>query len=246
MNAATGWAPWAGTRCAARPIIVRSVSAGTTGEILDGVWRLEAVHPEWTEEEGGEDGCEPLVGWWAVRAPAGLVLVDPLIDDWPAVDRLVEAQGGCAGIIRTCHWQQRSIAEAAAQYRAEVWARPPRGERAVAPFAHEVTDREELFDRFVVFDMERIDEIALWLPAQRALMFGDAMLRRGEGELRVCPESWTQPDGGAARLRQLLRGLTALPVEHVLVSHGPSVLGDGLSSLRHSRRPHMLTVSSFP
>jgi len=83
-----------------------------------------------------------------------------------------------------------------------------------------------------VIDVERADEIALWLPRQRALIFGDAMIRTRAGELRVCPESWTQPEGGPARLRSLLSALSGLPVEHVLVSHGPLVLGDGLASLR--------------
>jgi glyoxylase-like metal-dependent hydrolase (beta-lactamase superfamily II) len=82
-----------------------------------------------------------------------------------------------------------------------------------------------------VIDVERADEIALWLPAQRALLFGDAMLRRENGELRVCPASWLQPVGGRPRLTALLQALAALPVEHVLVSHGPLVLGDGPRSL---------------
>jgi hypothetical protein len=60
------------------------------------------------------------------------------------------------------------------------------------------------------------------------------MIRSGTGELRVCPDSWTQPKGGSARLRSLLADLTELAVEHVLVSHGPLVLGDGLASLRRA------------
>jgi hypothetical protein len=58
------------------------------------------------------------------------------------------------------------------------------------------------------------------------------MLRGRDGRLQACPPSWTQPEGGRARLLSLLRELTELPVEHVLVSHGPTVLGDGLASLR--------------
>ncbi len=78
-----------------------------------------------------------------------------------------------------------------------------------------------------MLSVERVDEIALWLPAQAALLFGDAMLRRATGQLRLCPNSWTQPNGGPARLRAVLGGLTRFPVEHVLVSHGPLVLGGG-------------------
>jgi hypothetical protein len=60
--------------------------------------------------------------------------------------------------------------------------------------------------------------------------------RSGAGELRTCPDSWQQPSGGPARLRASLGGLAELPVEHVLVSHGPAVLGNGLVSLRAAIR----------
>jgi glyoxylase-like metal-dependent hydrolase (beta-lactamase superfamily II) len=213
---------------------MKGESGESAGEILDGVWRFEALHPAWTEEEGGEEGWEPLVGWWAVSSREGLVLVDPLVEDWPELDRLVDAQDGCAAIVRTVHWHQRSIAGAAKRYRAAVWARPPSAGEAAPPYDHPVRDREDLLGRLTVLDVERQDEIALWLSAQRALIFGDAMLRRGAGELRVCPDSWIQPPGGPGRLRSLLRDLTAFPVEHVLVSHGPLVLGDGERSLREA------------
>ena len=105
------------------------------------------------------------------------------------------------------------------------------GGRAHHRFDLAVTDRDRLFDAAVVLDVERADEIALWLPRQEALVFGDAMLRTSAGRLRACPESWTQTLGGPARLRRLLAGLTNLPFQHVLVSHGPLVLDDGFVSL---------------
>jgi hypothetical protein len=37
------------------------VAEGAVGEIIDGPWRFEALHPEWTAEEGGEDGWEQSV-----------------------------------------------------------------------------------------------------------------------------------------------------------------------------------------
>jgi hypothetical protein len=208
------------------------MSDHAAGQVVEGLWQFEALHPEWTLEEGGEDGWGQLVAWWAVAAEGGIVLVDPLVDDWEALDRLVAGRGGCAGIVRTCHWHQRSIAEVASRYGAEVWAK--RHPDADAPYAldHEVRDRDWLFDRVRILDVERADEIALWLPQQVALVFGDAMLRPDSGELRVCPESWLQPPGGAVRLRALLNTLTELAPEHVLVSHGPLVLGDGVESLR--------------
>jgi hypothetical protein len=208
----------------------------TTGEIIDGLWRFEAVHPEWTEDESGEDGWEPQVAWWATETRHGLVLIDPLVDDWAALDQLVADRGGCAGIVRTCHWHARSVADVADRYGADVWAGNERNGYAWGALDHPIGDRDELFEALQIFEVERDDEVAVWLPRQAALVFGDAMLRTSGGDLRVCPETWTQPEGGPARLRALLQALTALPVEHVLVSHGPLVLGGGGAWLRAATR----------
>jgi hypothetical protein len=209
------------------------MAATTVGEVLSGLWRFEALHPDWTEEEGGEDGWEQLVAWFAVASSRGLLLIDPLVDDWAALDALVERRGGCAGVIRTVHWHQRSVGEAAARYGAEVWAKPPPpADREWPPFDRALGAGTQTPDGAQAFDVERGDELVLWLPSHAALVFGDAMLRRDTGELRVCPDSWLQPDGGPARLRALLGQLAELPVEHVLVAHGPLVLNDGARSLR--------------
>lgn len=207
------------------------MSRSTTGEIIEGLWRFEALLPDWSENQGGEDGWDPQVSWWAIATPHGLVLIDPLIDDWDALDQLV-AERGCAGIVRTCHWHQRSVSEVASRYGAEVWAKPHADDRAACQFDRAISDRDELFDELSVFDVERADEVAVWLGRQAALVFGDAMIRTRAGDLRVCPESWTQPEGGPARLRALLRAFMVLPIEHILVSHGPLVLGGGGASLR--------------
>jgi hypothetical protein len=215
---------------------VRAVTPASVGEVLEGLWRFEALHPEWTEDEGGEEGWDQNVAWWAIASSQGLVLVDPLVSDWPALDQLVGERGGCAGVVRTLHWHQRSVAEAAVRYKADVWAKPPPEGVPLRPFDHPLTNGERLFDGLQALDVERADEIALWLPAQAALMFGDAMLRTQAGDLQPCPPSWLQPEGGPARLRAVLSRFSELPVEHVLVSHGPLVLRDGLASLQAAVR----------
>lgn len=204
----------------------------TDAEVVKGLWRFQARHPEWTPEEGGEDGWEPDVAWWAVEVQGGVLLIDPLVDDWQGLDRLLSDRGGCAGVVRTCHWHERSIEAVATRYDVGVWAKPHPTEPGHLRVDHPVADRDEPFEGVHVLDVERADEIALWLSRQRALVFGDAMLRRATGELRVCPPSWTQPEGGPARLRGLLGGLAALGPEHVFVSHGPLVVGDGMASLQ--------------
>lgn len=204
--------------------------------ILPGLWRFEAQHPDWTEEEGGEDGWERLVAWWALSTSRGVLLIDPLVFEWEELDALIDEHGGCAGIVRTMHWHQRSIAEAAERYGSEVWAGRVADGAELQPSDHPLADGQKLWDGIAAFATERGDEIGLWLPAQAALVFGDAMLRREHGELRVCPDSWGQPDGGPERLRVLLRGLSRFPVEHVLVAHGPLVLGGGLEQLQAATR----------
>jgi hypothetical protein len=168
------------------------MDASTTGEIIQGLWRFEALLPDWTEPDGDEDGWEQSVAWWAVAAAGGIVLIDPLIDDWDALDALVAASG-CAGVVRTCYWHQRSIADVVSRYDVPVWARRQSDAHGHYAFEHPLGDHEQIFDRFQIIDVERADEIALWLPRQRALVFGDAMILTRAGELRVCPDSWTQP-----------------------------------------------------
>ena len=86
------------------------------------------------------------------------------------------------------------------------------------------------------FAVDRHDEVVIWSRKQAVLIFGDAILRTDHGGLRTCPDSWLAPDDGPVRLRTVLRTLTELPIEHVLVSHGPLVLGNGLASLQQAIR----------
>ncbi len=126
--------------------------------------------------------------------------------------------------MRTIHWHQRSVTSAAARYNASVWAMQSLDFEPRQPFDHALRDHGELWNGILAF-LEHDDEIALWLPQQAALLFGDAMLRRRDDQLRVCPDSGTQPADAADRLRTLLGELSQLSVEHVRVSHGPLVTG---------------------
>jgi hypothetical protein len=113
----------------------------SVGEVLEGLWRFEAMHPDWTEEDGGEEGWEQHVAWWAIASGEGIVLVDPLVSDWAALDRLVGESGGCIGIVRTCYSHQRSVADAAARYDARVWAKAPTAGPAQHALDHSTAPR---------------------------------------------------------------------------------------------------------
>lgn len=199
-------------------------------QILPNLWRATAVHPDWNE---GED-WPAEVAWWAVRGPGGLALIDPLVEDWEALDALVGGSGGCAGIVRTIFWHKRSISEAARRYGAEVWAGTAPPPIVAEAFDHVVKDGGALPGGLEATVLMRDDELAVWLPEQRALVFGDCMLRGADGHLSMCPESWLARDGGRARLREDLVPLLELAPEHILVSHGPLVLADGPGALERA------------
>ena len=200
--------------------------ASAPSEILPGLWRLEANHPEWSAD--GNDGWDPEVGWLALETGDDLLLIDPLVEDWGWLDARVAAAGGCGGVVRTIHWHQRSVAAAADRYDAQVWARQPPPELSSGPLDQPVSDAGVLPGGVIGHWLADGDEVALWLPAQHTLVFGDAMLRQRDGTLRRCPDSWLdlghrQPQ----RLRADLEALLHVQPEHVVVSHGPAVLGDG-------------------
>jgi hypothetical protein len=67
------------------------------------------------------------------------------------------------------------------------------------------------------YDGRGRNETPLWLPAQRALVFADALTAPG-GELKVWATPWH-----AERALPALRALLELPFERVLVSHGEPV-----------------------
>jgi glyoxylase-like metal-dependent hydrolase (beta-lactamase superfamily II) len=203
-------------------------------EVAENLWQFTARHPEWTEDEGGQDGWDPDVAWWVLGGRDGVVLIDPLVEDWDELDALVAQHGGQVTIVRTCQWHQRSIPDAASRYGATVRAAAGPDGATLAPCDRVAGDGEQLPGGVVAVRMERIDEAALWLEGPSALVFGDAMVRDAAGALRVCPESWTQPPGGRSDLLARLRRLEQLHPRHVLVSHGPLVSADGTEALRRA------------
>jgi hypothetical protein len=79
--------------------------------------------------------------------------------------------------------------------------------------------------------LRRAGETVFWLPGPRALVPGDRILGAARGGLRMCPESWLHRGMTETKLKELLRPLLELPIEHVLVSHGEPVIGNGARAL---------------
>jgi hypothetical protein len=185
-------------------------------EVAPGLYYWTAPHPAWEPDPEPESPADwpQHVGSAAYAAPTSLVLVDPLVEAWEALDALVERHGKPVAVLTTMRFHSRSRAAVAERYDGtlvSVRDDPPEGVERIA--------------------IEGGDETMVWLPAPRALVPGDRLLGTGGG-LRMCPESWLRYlPTGLEELRAGLRPLLELPVDLVLASHGEPVLRDGRAAI---------------
>ena len=186
----------------------------TLREIGPGLRRWTSWHDHWEED----------VGSVAVDTPDGLVLIDPL--DPP------QELGRAAHVLVTVYWHARG----SAGLKARTWA-PSRSLRPLANRGVEAENAADVLPGGIrAFPTARAAEAVYWLPEQRAVVVGDVLLGAGakpratDEPLRLCPERWLGKPTHAD-LRESLRPLLELPVEHVLVSHGAPVVGNGRREL---------------
>jgi glyoxylase-like metal-dependent hydrolase (beta-lactamase superfamily II) len=190
-------------------------------EIAPHVWWWTAPHPEWTPEdlEGGQ-GWEEIVSSYAL-VDDGLVLYDPLVEDWDALDALVERHGPPA-ILLTVLWHGRSAPEILERYEgAATWAHEPAAEW--------VEERTPVTKTFRVGDslpagseavhMRRLEEIAFWLPKQDAVVVGDTILGHGD-RAALCPPTWVRKNETFEPAREAVRELMARNPVRLLLTHG--------------------------
>jgi hypothetical protein len=189
-------------------------------ELRPGLWRWTAPHPDWTPEARWERD----VGSLYYEAPDAVVLIDPLVPAgeeeafFAALDRDVDRLGSPVHVLQTIPWHERSAQELVARYGASTEVPP---------------GVESLVIDGIEFPEAR--ETVLWLHAERALVFGDAVLGRGGGELQVCPASWIVSEGGhPVEFLASLQRLLDLPIELVLVSHGEPVVDNARDALERA------------
>lgn len=201
-------------------------------QLAPGLWRFTARHPQWHPSGFGDE-----VAGFALRDDDGLALIDPLVldpGDLAALDALVD---GPVTIFVTIPYHARSAGDLARRWpRVEVLGhegvrrRLPDGApfRAVKPGDPLPHDVEAL-----AIGNPRRQEQPLHLPRARALAFGDAVVG-AEGGLRVWAFSEWNERWYRERFRPTLEPLAELPVDRVLVTHGPPVLRDGARALREA------------
>ncbi|MFL5948467.1 MAG: hypothetical protein ACJ743_08405 [Gaiellaceae bacterium] len=194
-------------------------------ELRPGLWRWTAPHPEW--DHAGHWG--PEVASVYAELDDIVVVVDPLVpadeEDrfWAALDRDVERSGRPLHVLLTVHWHERSVATVLDRYHASLWRPEEKGELPKGVLAEIVQGSDWM-------------EALFFLEQHRALVVGDLLIGRDGGvEL---PIDWFPKDErewAQAELKADLRErLARLPIELVLVSHGPPVLHDGAAALERA------------
>jgi glyoxylase-like metal-dependent hydrolase (beta-lactamase superfamily II) len=207
-------------------------------EIAPGIWcwqrRPRGLRP-------GEFGARTS---YAVTAGGETLLVDPLVtgEDDPALGVLDGLARGRVRILISKPYHTRSAEPLWRRYRradARIYGHPEVATRLgdVSGFRPVTGGDVGGAARFHPIGSPPRSEQPIEIPAQRALVFGDAVVETGGGELRV----WEDPLDSERRRRwwrerylPTLERLAALEPEHVLVTHGQAVLGDGAAALRRA------------
>jgi hypothetical protein len=214
-------------------------------EVLGGVWAWSARHPEW---HPGEFGAR--VTSWALDVREAALLVDPLIpldEPGPAlalIDRLAVTSGRAAVLItipyhvRSAEAIRERLVAAGIEVTVHGHAACRKRLGSTAGFA-ELEPGLELPGGAVGYAIGRPRrfEMPLYLPSHDAIAFGDAIVGTGNG-LRM----WTakgEVDEPAERFYSerfapTLTPLAELRAANVLVSHGPSAIGDGADQLERA------------
>jgi glyoxylase-like metal-dependent hydrolase (beta-lactamase superfamily II) len=179
-------------------------------EIVPGLKRWAGRHPDFDPFDGTLDASYTDVASALFHGEDALVLIDPLVPDelWPKLDAEVQQCGKAVVVLTTIVFHERSRDAVARRYGARVGG-DVSGVRA--------------------FSAERGDEVAYWLEAPRAVVFGDAILGDQAGGLRLTP--WARNAEGLERTRRALLALLDLPIDVVLTAHGDPVLANGHAAL---------------
>jgi glyoxylase-like metal-dependent hydrolase (beta-lactamase superfamily II) len=215
------------------------MTGGGVQEIAAGIWcwqrRPRGLRP-------GEFGARTS---YALTAGGETLLIDPLVDgdDDPALPALDNLASGRVRILISKPFHTRSAEPLWHRYRrakARIYGHPEVATRLGDTSGFEaVTAGTSVggLARFHPIGSPPRSEQPIEIPAHRALVFGDAVVETGGGELRV----WDDPLDSERRRRwwrgrylPTLEPLAALQIEHVLVTHGQPVLTDGAAALRHA------------
>jgi hypothetical protein len=198
-------------------------------EVLPGVFHWASVHPKIHTR---------VSSWWLDQEG---VLIDPLVPEEEGIEWFKTRNQAPAAILLSNRHHYRDCGRFVAEYECPVYCN-----RAGL---HEFTHGEQVegFEpgaelpggvRACEVDAICPEETAFYIPAKRAIVFADGLVRGGEyggdGPLGFMPDSLM--DDPAQTKRALLdafaRLIEEVPFEHLLLAHGGPVIGEGRGRLR--------------
>jgi glyoxylase-like metal-dependent hydrolase (beta-lactamase superfamily II) len=210
--------------------------------LANDLWRWTARHPEW---HPGEFGAE--VACFAVKTGDDALLIDPLLppEPQPVLDLIGEILGKRLAILITIPYHVRSSEEIRRRFRRQaettIHGHPACARRLKTKTGFEPIDPGTPLPADVSaypIGKPRRFETPLYVPSQRALVFGDAVAEV-DGRLRV----WATDRVDAKverfyreRFNPTLKLLLELDFDRVLVTHGQPVMNDGKKALRSALR----------
>jgi glyoxylase-like metal-dependent hydrolase (beta-lactamase superfamily II) len=205
-------------------------------ELRPGLWHWQAPHPAWRPTEPWSEN----VSSYAIDDGERLLLFDPL-----AVPRELEEVAAAreTAIVLTAPWHERDAEGLVGRLDVPVYTPLPDtaqdlmdsygitaeqagdGSPDVVWLLREKKGEARPYspgDRLPfgadVFRGHKANDTVLWLESHRAVISGDTLVDFGRG-LEI-NESWLRPGVTREQIAEGLRPLLALPVEHVLPTHG--------------------------
>jgi hypothetical protein len=205
-------------------------------ELGPGLWHWEAPHPDWKPSEPWHE----FVSSYAIDDDDRLLLFDPIAPP-SEIDELTAARE--TAIVLTAPWHERDTRRLVEQLGAPVFLPPPDtqedlmqkygvtaeqaagGSPDVAWLLAGDTFESHLYsagDR-LPFGIEAFagrehNDVVLWIENRRAVIAGDSLVDFGRG-LEI-PAEWLREGVTREQVADGLRPLLALPVEHMLATHG--------------------------
>jgi glyoxylase-like metal-dependent hydrolase (beta-lactamase superfamily II) len=203
-------------------------------ELRAGLWHWEAPHPDWSGPENealrqrltaiAETPSQAgVVSSYAIDNGDQLLLFDPLAAPTEIVELAADRR---TAILLTCPWHERDARSLVERLSVPVFVPPPdEGSPDVAWLLAGDTVEGHLFsagDRLPVgveaFPGREPNDVVLWIENRRAVIAGDTLVDFGQG-LEI-PLVWLGEGVTREQIAEGLRPLLALPVEHVLTTHG--------------------------
>jgi glyoxylase-like metal-dependent hydrolase (beta-lactamase superfamily II) len=205
-------------------------------ELRPGLWHWEAPHPEWKPSEPWNQ----VVSSYAIDDGERLLLFDPIAPPSEIAELAVKRE---TAVVLTAPWHERDTQGLVERLDVPVFTPPPdtaedlmekygitaeqagdgspdlvwlRSGDTGEPHWYSAGDRLPIGAE--AFPGREHNDLVLWIESHRAVISGDTLADFAQG-LEINPR-WLREAVTREQVVEGLRPLLALPVEHVLATHG--------------------------